>query len=56
MKRRYRKPEQILKSLRLAQARMALVKRFAEVHRGFVEIAAAKPTGVLFRVGLGQRG
>ena len=31
---------------------LALVKRFAEAHRGFVEIANAKPAGALFRVGL----
>lgn len=31
---------------------LALVKRFAEAHHGFVEIASAKPTGALFRVGL----
>ncbi len=31
---------------------LALVKRFAEAHRGFVEIANAKPTGALFRIGL----
>jgi signal transduction histidine kinase len=31
---------------------LALVKRFAEAHRGFVEIANAKPTGTLFRVAL----
>jgi len=31
---------------------LALVKRFAEAHHGFVEIANAKPTGALFRVGL----
>ena len=31
---------------------LALVKRFAEAHTGFVEIANAKPTGALFRVGL----
>ncbi|MHC4927854.1 MAG: sensor histidine kinase, partial [Planctomycetota bacterium] len=31
---------------------LALVKRFAEAHHGFVEILNAKPTGALFRVGL----
>ncbi|MHC4289054.1 MAG: sensor histidine kinase [Planctomycetota bacterium] len=31
---------------------LALVKRFAEAHHGFVQIAAAKPTGALFRIGL----
>jgi signal transduction histidine kinase len=31
---------------------LALVKRFAEAHHGFVEIANAKPTGALFRIGL----
>jgi signal transduction histidine kinase len=31
---------------------LALVKRFAEAHHGFVEIINAKPTGALFRVGL----
>ncbi len=31
---------------------LALVKRFAEAHHGFVEIVSAKPTGALFRVGL----
>jgi len=31
---------------------LALVKRFAEAHAGFVEIVNAKPTGALFRVGL----
>jgi signal transduction histidine kinase len=31
---------------------LALVKRFAEAHRGFVEITGVKPTGVLFRVAL----
>lgn len=31
---------------------LALVKRFAEAHHGFVEIINAKPTGACFRVGL----
>jgi signal transduction histidine kinase len=31
---------------------LALVKRFAEAHNGFVEILSAKPSGSLFRVGL----
>ena len=31
---------------------LALVKRFAEAHHGFVEITGAKPNGALFRVGL----
>jgi signal transduction histidine kinase len=31
---------------------LALVKRFAEAHRGFVELANIKPTGACFRVGL----
>jgi signal transduction histidine kinase len=31
---------------------LALVKRFAEAHQGFVEIVNIKPAGVLFRVGL----
>jgi signal transduction histidine kinase len=31
---------------------LALVKKFAEAHRGFVEIVSAKPTGVIFRVAL----
>jgi len=33
---------------------LALVKRFAEAHHGFVEIMNAKPTGALFRVALEQ--
>ena len=32
---------------------LALVKRFAEAHNGFVEIGSAQPSGVTFRVGLG---
>lgn len=31
---------------------LALVKRFAEAHRGFVLLAAATPSGCIFRVGL----
>ena len=31
---------------------LALVKKFAEAHNGFVEIANARPTGVIFRVAL----
>ena len=31
---------------------LALVKKFAEAHNGFVEIIAAKPTGAIFRVAL----
>jgi two-component system phosphate regulon sensor histidine kinase PhoR len=31
---------------------LALVRRFAEAHNGFVEILSAKPTGSLFRVAL----
>ena len=31
---------------------LALVKKFALAHDGFVEILAAKPTGAIFRVGL----
>ncbi len=31
---------------------LALVKKFAQAHNGFVEIIAAKPTGAIFRVGL----
>jgi signal transduction histidine kinase len=31
---------------------LALVKKFAEAHNGFVEIISAKPTGVIFRVAL----
>ena len=31
---------------------LALVKKFAEAHNGFVEIINAKPTGVVFRVAL----
>lgn len=35
---------------------LALVKKFAEAHNGFVEIANAKPTGAIFRVALAVRG
>jgi len=31
---------------------LALVKKFAQAHNGFVEILAAKPAGTIFRVGL----
>jgi len=31
---------------------LALVKKFAQAHNGFVEITNAKPTGAIFRVGL----
>jgi len=31
---------------------LALVKKFAQAHNGFVEILTAKPTGSIFRVGL----
>jgi len=31
---------------------LALVKKFAQAHNGFVEIINAKPTGVIFRVAL----
>ncbi len=31
---------------------LALVKEFAEAHQGFVQVAAAKPTGAVFRIGL----
>ena len=31
---------------------LALVKKFAEAHNGFVEILSAKPTGAVFRVAL----
>ena len=34
---------------------LALVKRFAEAHNGFVEIINAKPTGAIFRVALAVR-
>ena len=35
---------------------LALVKKFAEAHDGFVEILNAKPMGVVFRVGLALKG
>jgi signal transduction histidine kinase len=31
---------------------LALVKKFAQAHDGFVEILSAKPAGSIFRVGL----
>ncbi len=31
---------------------LALVKKFAEAHNGFVEIVTAKPTGAIFRIAL----
>ena len=31
---------------------LALVKKFAEAHNGFVEIVSAKPTGAIFRIAL----
>ena len=34
---------------------LALVKKFAEAHNGFVEIISAKPTGAIFRVALARR-
>jgi signal transduction histidine kinase len=34
---------------------LALVKKFAQAHHGFVEILAAKPAGAIFRVGLALR-
>ncbi len=34
---------------------LALVKKFAEAHNGFVEIISAKPTGAIFRVALSTR-
>jgi len=34
---------------------LALVKKFAEAHNGFVEIISAKPTGAIFRVALPNR-
>jgi signal transduction histidine kinase len=33
---------------------LALVKRFAEAHRGFVQVAQASPAGCIFRVALSQ--
>jgi len=34
---------------------LALVKKFAQAHNGFVEILTAKPTGAIFRVALSAR-
>ncbi len=34
---------------------LALVKKFAQAHKGFVEIFNAKPTGTIFRVALATR-
>jgi len=34
---------------------LALVKKFAQAHRGFVEIMSARPTGAIFRVALTGR-
>jgi len=34
---------------------LALVKKFAQAHNGFVEIISAKPTGAIFRVALAAR-
>lgn len=34
---------------------LALVKKFAQAHNGFVEILTAKPTGAIFRVALGRQ-
>jgi len=34
---------------------LALVKKFAQAHNGFVEILSAKPTGAIFRVALAAR-
>jgi signal transduction histidine kinase len=34
---------------------LALVKKFAEAHNGFVEIISAKPTGAIFRVALANQ-
>jgi signal transduction histidine kinase len=34
---------------------LALVKKFAEAHNGFVEILTAKPAGAVFRVGLASQ-
>jgi signal transduction histidine kinase len=31
---------------------LALVKKFAQAHNGFVEVLAARPTGAIFRVAL----
>ncbi len=35
---------------------LALVKKFAEAHNGFVEITTARPTGAIFRVALACEG
>ncbi|MHC4624713.1 MAG: sensor histidine kinase [Planctomycetota bacterium] len=35
---------------------LALVKKFAQAHNGFVEILSAKPAGAIFRVGLAVQG
>ncbi len=34
---------------------LALVKKFAQAHNGFVEIINARPTGAIFRVAIGTR-
>jgi signal transduction histidine kinase len=34
---------------------LALVKKFAEAHNGFVEVISAKPSGAIFRVALATR-
>lgn len=34
---------------------LALVKKFAQAHNGFVEVLAARPTGAIFRVGLAKQ-
>jgi two-component system phosphate regulon sensor histidine kinase PhoR len=34
---------------------LALVKKFAQAHSGFVEVMSAKPTGAIFRVALAAR-
>jgi signal transduction histidine kinase len=34
---------------------LALVKKFAQAHNGFVEILSARPSGAVFRVGLAAR-
>ena len=34
---------------------LALVKKFAEAHNGFVEIISSKPTGSLFRVAIASK-
>jgi signal transduction histidine kinase len=34
---------------------LALVRKFAQAHNGFVEILSAKPTGAIFRVALAER-